>query len=1029
MGSGAPRPSNGVMIDELVKLTLINSERVEGAFRAVDRGMYFDLSSSDDFDPYSDSPWRQGNIHISAPCIYARVVEALDLKPGLSFLNLGSGTGYLNTIIGLLVGPSGLNHGVELHEDVVEYARRKLKQFKAISYAIDKYDFSEPHFAVGNCLNLDPCSRYDRIYLGAACLPDQEGFMKKLLKPNGGILVMPYRDRLMRYVRVSETEWRRNDLMTVNFTSMVRNASFDPEGIGPTRESEKFIKMPPINPKSLKELCRIVIRQRLRDTINAIKPKLMNSSNLEPRRMKWAKAERNIREKLKKEHLKSMRSRWRREQEKRASKKEPNSSRDDDKKPYLEKHRLRGSCGSSMSEASSSRNQVTLNNSKSKPIENRSGEQESPGRMVTRSTSAKVRNNQLQASSSGEAGCRYVPRSERANSSSAALDEYQGDSRALKHRAGSLNRHNRNNYRRTDDNEDDDNDTAATGASLGASGVAINLSAQTKQHCARTRPFVWKSNTRRSSQRVLHMRAKVEASQEAPVSTSHRVGESRASSPSVSESTREEANSDSSLCYSEPEESQISSDSSDSSDSGREDHYLPSQLERSLFRFLQDSSLPSRMHSSYGWLRRPPDLLASYLSPSSEDEEISLSSSSMSQPRRLDAEPDESIVSEFLEISHDSSGTPLVEDIDSLFDSNLFDSDEELSSDEQVAERQASRYHTPNESPVGGSPNRSEQANLDPRSSSSREPDQPVASSSRQRSEEHNDRNCRHLVDCVCERFCWRNRRRYEPLTQSSSTPGQSRIQTSGSGNTCVQGHSRPSVGQPREANRRRSTHRFASSSRGAPSSDPLLDYLDRMAGPNRLSLAKGKRKRRGTSSSSDSSEDSEPTTSFTWLGRALSSPLGTRPQARRSRFRSDQARAGGQLCGECSSERAQERQLRSRNWHNLRPDLDSFSPARRLPSGSALPDGQVPSAVEDPFRGARSRVRTLMERQEGQPPGRKRLRGSPEQDKQQLKSRGRRAKRPKRSELRRYYEYMRAAIQELDLPRCLHSYLNYDEN
>ena len=64
-----------------------------------------------------------GNLHLSAPCIYSEVMEHLQLEPGLSFLNIGSGTGYLSTMAGLILGRNGINHGIELHADVVEYAR------------------------------------------------------------------------------------------------------------------------------------------------------------------------------------------------------------------------------------------------------------------------------------------------------------------------------------------------------------------------------------------------------------------------------------------------------------------------------------------------------------------------------------------------------------------------------------------------------------------------------------------------------------------------------------------------------------------------------------------------------------------------------------------------------------------------------------------------------------------------------------------------------------------------------------------
>lgn len=285
MGGQMAKPSNKSMVDRLVdKHDYISSATVEGVFRAVDRAMYFELEEGEATDPYDDDPWRRGNLHLSAPCIYAKVVEALDLRQGHSFLNLGSGTGYLNTIIGLLVGPNGINHGVEFHSDVVDYAYKRLQQFKRQSYAIDKYEFSEPIFIQGNCINLNPNLKYDRIYLGAACLPELEIFMKKLVKPNGGILVMPYENRLMRYIRTSENNWETDKLMDVNFTLMIRQIDDD---VPP-----KTINMPLARVKSLKELCRTAIRLGLRKRTDAMNPDLLNSDNIESRRARRLESER-----------------------------------------------------------------------------------------------------------------------------------------------------------------------------------------------------------------------------------------------------------------------------------------------------------------------------------------------------------------------------------------------------------------------------------------------------------------------------------------------------------------------------------------------------------------------------------------------------------------------------------------------------------------------------------------------------------------------------------------------------------------
>ena len=99
-GSVSSGRNNDELIDNLIEVDLIKTQMVERAFRAVDRGTFY-LNNHKD-NAYRDLAWREGNIHISAPCIYARVMESLMLKPGQSFLNIGSG--YLSSMVGLILG-------------------------------------------------------------------------------------------------------------------------------------------------------------------------------------------------------------------------------------------------------------------------------------------------------------------------------------------------------------------------------------------------------------------------------------------------------------------------------------------------------------------------------------------------------------------------------------------------------------------------------------------------------------------------------------------------------------------------------------------------------------------------------------------------------------------------------------------------------------------------------------------------------------------------------------------------------------
>ncbi|XP_018564596.1 protein-L-isoaspartate O-methyltransferase domain-containing protein 1 isoform X2 [Anoplophora glabripennis] len=248
--------NNDHLIDNLLEAEYIKTSGIERVFRAVDRAEYFLPEARN--NAYRDLAWKNGNLHVSAPCIYSEVMEGLCLQPGLSFLNLGSGTGYLSTMVGLILGTYGVNHGIEYHSDVVQYANKKLDDFRKHSGAIDEFDFCEPKFIQGNCLCLtsDYHAQYDRVYCGAACPRQYESYMKNLLKV-GGILVMPLNEKLLQIRRTSETNWEVCSLLPVSFASLIE----PPEG-PPT-----WVQMIEVEPLSLQCLCRAVIRNILRKNV------------------------------------------------------------------------------------------------------------------------------------------------------------------------------------------------------------------------------------------------------------------------------------------------------------------------------------------------------------------------------------------------------------------------------------------------------------------------------------------------------------------------------------------------------------------------------------------------------------------------------------------------------------------------------------------------------------------------------------------------------------------------------------------
>mmetsp|Transcript_47456 Transcript_47456/g.143656 ORF Transcript_47456/g.143656 Transcript_47456/m.143656 type:complete len:129 (+) Transcript_47456:194-580(+) len=103
--------NNDEMVDNLKRFGVISTETVERGFRTVDRRFF--VPKGNEESAHSDQPLKVGNVHLSAPHIYGSALEALELteNSSLSFLNVGSGTGYLSCIVAEILGSKSVNFG------------------------------------------------------------------------------------------------------------------------------------------------------------------------------------------------------------------------------------------------------------------------------------------------------------------------------------------------------------------------------------------------------------------------------------------------------------------------------------------------------------------------------------------------------------------------------------------------------------------------------------------------------------------------------------------------------------------------------------------------------------------------------------------------------------------------------------------------------------------------------------------------------------------------------------------------------
>jgi len=116
------------------------------------------------------------------------VVAAMDIKEGETIADIGAGSGYFSFRFAQYVGSTGRIYAVDINSDMILYMNRQIRDKKIGNVVTVLSDPEDPLLADNSIDRFFICNTWHHI-------PNQShyiGLMKKMLKPEGQIIIVDY---------------------------------------------------------------------------------------------------------------------------------------------------------------------------------------------------------------------------------------------------------------------------------------------------------------------------------------------------------------------------------------------------------------------------------------------------------------------------------------------------------------------------------------------------------------------------------------------------------------------------------------------------------------------------------------------------------------------------------------------------------------------------------------------------------------------------------------------------------------------